>query len=113
MDALSAATTALGDSSVLIFPEGTPAVDGVLRRFPSAVFKTAQAAGVPVVPLTIHGTADMHDGALVPCRHPAAPIAVTVHEAIDTADVDTKDIALRAYSAVRSALPEQLRGESQ
>ncbi|MEX2625570.1 MAG: lysophospholipid acyltransferase family protein [Ilumatobacteraceae bacterium] len=42
--------------SVMIFPEGTRSKDGLLGAFKDGAFATAIDAGVPVLPLVVHGT---------------------------------------------------------
>lgn len=43
--------------SIVVFPEGTRSEDGTLQDFKSGGFKIALKAGVPIVPVTIIGTA--------------------------------------------------------
>jgi 1-acyl-sn-glycerol-3-phosphate acyltransferase len=43
--------------SIVIFPEGTRSDDGALQEFKGGGFKIALKAGVPIVPVTIIGTA--------------------------------------------------------
>jgi 1-acyl-sn-glycerol-3-phosphate acyltransferase len=43
---------------VVFFPEGTRGRDGVLKPFKAGAFDVAAAAGVPVVPVAITGTAE-------------------------------------------------------
>lgn len=45
-----------GGVSVMIFPEGTRSIDGRIREFKKGGFVLAVDAGVPVVPVIIHGT---------------------------------------------------------
>ena len=44
-------------SSIMMFPEGTRSADGRLRRFKDGAFVLAQRAGVPLLPIVVHGTA--------------------------------------------------------
>jgi 1-acyl-sn-glycerol-3-phosphate acyltransferase len=55
----SAAETIRNGVSVLIFPEGTRSRDGKIQPFRKGGFVLAVEAGVPVVPLIIHGTRDV------------------------------------------------------
>ncbi len=51
-----AAETIRSGVSVIIFPEGTRSRDGNIRQFKKGGFVLAVDAGVPVVPVIIHGT---------------------------------------------------------
>ena len=68
--------------SVMIFPEGTRSKTGTLLPFKSGAFRLALDAGVPVLPVAVHGTArGMPKGGpwVNPCRARArilAPVAV-------------------------------------
>jgi 1-acyl-sn-glycerol-3-phosphate acyltransferase len=42
--------------SVMIFPEGTRSTNGELQRFKDGAFRLAIDAGVPVLPVAVHGT---------------------------------------------------------
>jgi 1-acyl-sn-glycerol-3-phosphate acyltransferase len=44
--------------SVMIFPEGTRSKDGALQPFKDGAFRLAIEAGVPVLPVVVHGTRD-------------------------------------------------------
>ncbi len=111
MEALRRAGEALQDSSLVVFPEGVPNAGGLLKQFPSAVFRAAQNAGVIVAPITIHGTGSMSDGKPgMPSRRPSEKITVTVHEPIENVSLDVKEIARLAFIAIRSALPQRLWG---
>lgn len=68
--------------SVMIFPEGTRSKTGTLLPFKSGAFRLALDAGVPVLPVAVHGTArGMPKGGpwVNPCRaraHILPPVAV-------------------------------------
>lgn len=110
MKALEACGQKLAEgSSVAMFPEGGMSETGVMKRFPSPAFKAARNGGVPVVPVTVHGSAGMCEGG-VPYRY-SKGIEVTVHPPISLEAGSDKEIANMAYEAVRSGLPEQLRQE--
>ena len=42
--------------SVIIFPEGTRSESGELQEFKDGAFRLAVDAGVPIIPLAVHGT---------------------------------------------------------
>ncbi len=71
--------------SVMIFPEGTRSRTGALLPFKSGAFRLALEAGVPVLPVAVHGTArGMPKGGpwVNPCRARArilAPVAVEAY----------------------------------
>jgi 1-acyl-sn-glycerol-3-phosphate acyltransferase len=52
----AAAGSIRGGTSVLIFPEGTRSLDGNIRVFKKGGFILAIDAGVPIVPVILHGT---------------------------------------------------------
>ena len=60
-DAYRAAGTQIeGGRSVVIFPEGTRGYDYALRPFKKGPFVFAISAGVPIVPVIIHGAREVH-----------------------------------------------------
>lgn len=44
---------------VLIFPEGTRSMDGKMRYFKDGAFQLAIEHGCPIIPVAVHGTADV------------------------------------------------------
>lgn len=88
-----------GGDSVLLFPEGTRSRTGELLPFKKGGFHLAINAGVPIVPVVIHGTR-----AIIPPKRlrirPGA-VAIEVCPPIDTAGLTEGD---------RDRLIEQVRG---
>ena len=89
-------------TSVIIFPEGTFTPATGLRPFQLGAFEIAVAAGVPVIPVSLHGTRlVLRDGQRLPRRAPAgavggAPITAQAGEGAFAAAVHLRDTA-RAY----------------
>ena len=48
-----------GGMSLMAFPEGTRSADGSIQQFKTGAFVAAIKAGVPVVPVLIHGAAEV------------------------------------------------------
>ncbi|HXG69400.1 MAG TPA: lysophospholipid acyltransferase family protein [Gemmatimonadaceae bacterium] len=73
-------------NSVVVYPEGTRGVDYALRPFKKGPFVLAVAAGVPIVPVLLHGTIE----ALPRGSLRAYPGTINVHllEPIPTAGYD-------------------------
>lgn len=98
-DQLAAATDRLraGDA-VVVFAEGTRTRDGTLGRFHSGAGRLADAAGVPIVPVTLLGTRRM-----LPVHGPfrRGHLTVRVHAPVDTLDA--------ARASIESALAERPR----
>lgn len=101
-------------SSVLLFPEGTRSRDGEIREFRRGAFAIAAAAGVPVVPIVIEGTAHaLPQGTWVFQHEGAIDIRVQVLEPVDPASVGGDALALQELVRGRmiAALAE-MRGAS-
>ena len=86
-----------------VFPEGTRSLDGRVAPFRSGAFRAAIAAGVPVVPVAIHGA-----GAVLPPRglfrvRPGA-IELRFGAPLRVADADPKALAEAARSAIATML---------
>jgi len=87
-----------GGCSVLIFPEGTRTRDGQLGDFKKGGFHLAMEAGVPIVPIALHGTrALMPRGSL---RVKSGNIKAIIGVPIPTKGLTVQD---------RQALIEQVR----
>jgi 1-acyl-sn-glycerol-3-phosphate acyltransferase len=92
----------------MIFPEGTRSARGTLLPFKSGAFRLALDAGVPVLPIAVHGTAHgMPKGGpwVRPCRAFARILAP-----VPTAGRSPED-AVRLRDEVRRAIAAELPGE--
>lgn len=80
--------------SLIVFPEGTRSVDGVVGRFKGGSFVIAVEAGVPVVPVSIGGSRHvMLKGHLTVFP---GEVLLTVHEPVETATLARDDV--RAFA---------------
>lgn len=99
---------------VVVFPEGTRGNDYALRSFKKGPFVLAITAGVPIVPMVIHGTIErMRRGSWQ--IHPGA-IEVTFLEPIPTARYtydDREELAELVRSRMGSVLREKYGIEGQ
>ena len=87
--------------SLIVFPEGTRSVDGVVGRFKGGSFVIAVQSTLPVVPITIGGSRDvMLKGQLT--VHPG-DVTLTVHEPIETASIP-RDAVRDLADAVRATV---------
>lgn len=75
--------------SLIIYPEGTRPRDGVMKPFKKGAFTMAIASGLPVLPLSIHGTYE----AAVPGKpwFRGGPVTAVVDPAIATANLTQAD----------------------
>jgi 1-acyl-sn-glycerol-3-phosphate acyltransferase len=75
--------------SLIIYPEGTRPRDGVMKPFKKGAFTMAVASGLPVLPLSIHGTYEA-----CPSGRPwffGGPIEVVIDHPIETKEMTQAD----------------------
>ncbi|HEY8042059.1 MAG TPA: lysophospholipid acyltransferase family protein [Polyangiaceae bacterium] len=102
------AATERGPSTVF-FPEGTRSRDGVMLPFKPAAFKIAGRMGVPVLPITIAGSAEALPYGRMVFDAPAT-ICVEIHAPIATRDVDPVEVAREARQRVEAGLASAAGG---
>jgi 1-acyl-sn-glycerol-3-phosphate acyltransferase len=80
--------------SLIVFPEGTRSLDGIVGRFKGGSFAIALDSGVPVVPVSISGSRHV----MLKGRVAVFPgeIELTVHAPVETAGVARDDV--RAFA---------------
>jgi 1-acyl-sn-glycerol-3-phosphate acyltransferase len=80
--------------SILIFPEGTRSKGGPIGEFKSGSLRLAKDAGVPIVPVSIEGTADVFEknGRLIK----PANITLTICPPISSEEYQDKDLKVVA-----------------
>jgi 1-acyl-sn-glycerol-3-phosphate acyltransferase len=91
--------------SLFIFAEGTRSRDGRLQPLKKGPFHVASGAGVPVVPISLHGTESMmRKGSM---RVFPATAFVTFHEPLEPAKFPDRESLMEAVrNSIASALPE-------
>jgi 1-acyl-sn-glycerol-3-phosphate acyltransferase len=95
-----------GNNSVVVFPEGTRGHEYALRPFKKGPFVLAIAAGVPIVPIVVHGTIEiMPKGSL--WAHPGT-IDVHLLEPVSTTGVDY-DHREALMQTVRTRMADAMR----
>jgi 1-acyl-sn-glycerol-3-phosphate acyltransferase len=93
---------------ITTFVEGTRSRDGRMLPFKKGPFYLAKEAGVPVIPISIHGTETMMAKGSVRVRPGTAHI--TFHEPLDPARFETREELMEAVrAAIASGLPEWMR----
>jgi 1-acyl-sn-glycerol-3-phosphate acyltransferase len=86
--------------SVMIFPEGTRSRDGKIRPFKKGGFVLAVDAGVPIIPIVLHGTRSlMPKGQL---RIYSGHVMMDIEKPIETSDYtrETKDELIEKVRSV-------------
>jgi len=93
-----ATTNLIQGTSMVVFPEGTRAKDGVLGEFKSGGFKMAVSAGVPIVPIAVDGAYKFFEGK----KNEKGPVKVrlVIGDPIVTAGLSKIEIA---------ALPDKVK----
>jgi 1-acyl-sn-glycerol-3-phosphate acyltransferase len=87
--------------SLIVFPEGTRSVNGVMGRFKRGSFVIALQAALPVVPITITGSRHVMTKGELTVR--PGNVSLTVHEPVDTSTLSrdgVRDLAERVRATV-------------
>lgn len=77
-------------SSLIVFPEGTRSVDGVMGRFKKGPFVVAIDAQLPVVPVSISGSRHVMRKGELTVR--PAEVTLTIHEPIPTLGTERANV---------------------
>lgn len=94
--------------NMVIYPEGTRSADGRLLPFKKGPFHLAMEASVPVVPVTILGTAECWPKGTWAMRPGKATLIF--HPPLDPASFASRDELMTAVrESIASALPEDRR----
>ncbi len=94
---------------LMVFPEGTRSPDGQLLPFHPGPFSIAMEAGVPIVPVTVHGTEKLMpkgSRAVRPGR-----IVLVFHRPIETRELREKD-RQELVARVRKTMETAINGPS-
>jgi 1-acyl-sn-glycerol-3-phosphate acyltransferase len=94
--------------NMVIFPEGTRSVDGRLLPFKKGPFHLAMETGIPVVPVTILGTAECWPKGTWAMKPGIATLVF--HAPVDPANFADRDALMAVVrEQIASALPEDKR----
>lgn len=102
------------DATIIMFPEGTRSPTGALQAFKKGAFVLAIQAGVPVVPLAIHGSHDVMPKGSWLVR--PGTIRIRIGEPISVEGMTMKDRNIlldRAWSRVAALKVKSRRGEAE
>jgi 1-acyl-sn-glycerol-3-phosphate acyltransferase len=95
--------------NMVIFPEGTRSVDGRLLPFKKGPFHLAMETGIPVVPVTILGTAECWPKGTWAMK--AGTATLVFHAPVDPANFADRDALMAVVrERIAGALPEDKRG---
>lgn len=94
-----------GGDSILFFPEGTRSRDGKLRNFKKGAFKMACDMGLPILPVTILGTAEILPAFTMELFPGDA--RMVIHPAIETAGCGEENMD-ELMESVRRAIASRL-----
>jgi len=103
----NAAARIRAGTSVFFFPEGTRSPDGRLGEFKSGGFRVAQAAGVPILPVTLNGGRKIWrrgSWQLLPGK-----LEVIVHAPIPIPPGEEREVRQQLIQQVRAAIESDLR----
>ncbi len=109
-DSLAKAAQTIRDgASVLIFPEGTRSRDGRIGPFKKGGFVMAVEAGVPVVPVVVHGTRaimprqklSIRPGRVVIDIKPAVPAAAYTRATKDVLLNDIREVIVETFASCK------------
>jgi 1-acyl-sn-glycerol-3-phosphate acyltransferase len=105
-DARRILRAAVGGGSVVFFPEGTFTEEPGLARFRSGAFVTAARAGMPVVPVVIHGARHvLRAETWLPRR---GPLTVEILEPLARPEPGERDAVSRMRDEARQRILERL-----
>jgi 1-acyl-sn-glycerol-3-phosphate acyltransferase len=101
------------ETSVVIFPEGARSFDGAMQPFMNGGFNLAIRAGVPIVPITIHGTWEIMPRTTK--RVKKGNIRVVIDRPIETKGCTMKDrrrLMAETERRIRVNLPASAKGHA-
>jgi len=96
-------------TSVLFFPEGTRSRDGRLRGFKKGAFRMALDLGLPILPMTIHGTRAVLPVNTFQIQPGDADLVIHPAVAVDgLTEAELPELIAKVRDAVASGLADEL-----
>ena len=100
-------------ASVVIFPEGARTFDGALQPFMNGGFTLAIKGGIPIIPITIHGTYEIMPRTTK--RVKKGNVRVVIDPPIETTGLtmqDRRQLMQEVERLIRANLPPPARGQT-
>jgi len=100
-------------TSVIFFPEGTRSDDGRVRTFKKGAFRFAIDTGLPILPVTVAGAANVLPARCLDLRPGVADLVI--HPPVPSVGLATADLpglSDRVRSTIASALPDEVGSTS-
>ena len=97
------------ENSVMIFPEGTHSLDGVMRAFKLGAFEIAKETKSPIIPIVIQGTANAlpKGGIELQGKHNMSITILPEVPYLDFAEISSEDLCEKVRNKIQEELDKK------